>query len=338
MPLSLSYRFYDLPLKHPFTISRYTVEIQKTVVAIVSDGEISGYGEATANPYYGSSQERISLALEELKPVLENFSDAHPSELWQKMHQLVPEDYFALCAADVAYWDYYSRKKKLPLRKLLCEKENPGLTTSYTIGLAPIPEMRRKMLEMPWPLYKIKLGRENDMEIVSELRKSTDAVFRIDANASWTAERAIAYSRRLSEMNVEFIEQPLPAADLDGMARVFRESALPCIADESCQTESDVARCATQFHGINIKLMKCGGITPALRMIEKARSLGLKVMAGCMTESTVGISALVQLVPFLDFIDADGALLLAGDIASGVTFSNGLICFSENVGTGAELL
>lgn len=307
------------------------------MVAIVSDGVVSGYGEATANPYYHSTQKRIGAGLDKLKPFFQNMELQHPEEVWAEMHRLLPDDSFALCAADVAYWDYYARKKGVALRRLFADDVKPLPLTSYTIGLASVAQMKRKLLEMPWPVYKIKLGRPNDLDIVRELRQLTESVFRVDANAAWTPAQAVADSVVLKDLGVEFIEQPLPAQEVEAMKQVFEKAVLPCLADESCQVESDVLRCSGQFHGINIKLMKCGGITPALRMIAQARALGLRVMAGCMTESTVGISALVQLAPLLDYLDADGALLLARDIASGVSFSEGKIIFSENVGTGVEL-
>lgn len=338
MPLALSYRFFDLPLRHKFEISRYSVTVQKTVVAIISDGEISGYGEATANPYYHSTQGKLGESISKAIPVIASADDKHPVELWPQLHSVLSDNYFALCAVDVAYWDYYSRKRGKVLRSFWSDGSEKLAMTSYTIGIASIDEMKSKILEFPWPLYKIKLGTQNDLKIVETLRKYTDSVFRVDANAAWSAQQAIDYSKILKDLNVEFIEQPLPAADIDGMKRVKSESHLPCIADESCQRREDVLPCSEQFHGINIKLMKCGGITPALRMIKHARDLGLSVMAGCMTESTFGISALVQLAPLLDFIDADGPLLLASDIAFGATFRNGQIIFSENVGTGAKPL
>lgn len=338
MALTLSYRFFDLPLKHKFEISRYSVTIQKTVVAIVSDGEISGYGEATANPYYHSTQEKLGESISKAIPIITSADDSHPEQLWSRFHSVLSDNYFALCAVDVAYWDYYSRKHGKTLRSFWSDGSEKLPMTSYTIGIASIDEMKAKILEFPWPLYKIKLGTQNDMKIVEELRKCTDSRFRVDANAAWSADQAVGYSGILKDFNVEFIEQPLAANDVEGMKRVKSESHLPCLADESCQREEDVLVCPDQFHGINIKLMKCGGITPALRMVEQARELGLSVMAGCMTESTFGISALVQLAPLLDFIDADGPLLLASDIASGATFKDGRIIFGENVGSGAKPL
>ena len=177
----------------------------------------------------------------------------------------------------------------------------------------------------------------SDLEIVRGLRRITDKPFRVDANCGWTAAQAIEISAPLADLGVEFIEQPL-AADDPGMEEVFRRSALPVFADESCAVEADVDRCAGRFHGINIKLVKCGGLAAARRMIARARDLGLQVMCGCMTESTVGISALAQLVPQLDHVDMDGAALLAADIATGVVVEGGRRRYPDRPGTGVELL
>jgi L-alanine-DL-glutamate epimerase-like enolase superfamily enzyme len=211
--------------------------------------------------------------------------------------------------------------------------------SDYTIGIDAIETMVAKMNEFPgWPIYKIKLGTDRDLEIVRELRKHTSAIFRVDANCGWTADQTIANSAELKQLGVEFIEQPLKADQWDDLARVGRESALPIIADESCIVESDVPRCAGVFQGINIKLVKCGGLTPARRMIAEARKLGLKVMVGCMTESTVGISAIAQLLPLLDYVDMDGAVLLAEDIATGVRLERGRCIYPQIAGHGVALL
>jgi L-alanine-DL-glutamate epimerase-like enolase superfamily enzyme len=199
--------------------------------------------------------------------------------------------------------------------------------------------MVEKLLEMPgWPVYKIKLGTADDLGIIRELRRHTGAPFRVDANGGWTAEQTIEFAPALKEMNVEFIEQPLPASDRAGAQRAYERSALPLFADESCAVEDDVERCVGLFHGVNIKLVKCGGLAAARRMALRARELGLKVMAGCMTESTVGISALAQLLPLLDYVDMDGAVLLAKDIASGVRLDRGQCIYPSENGTGVQLL
>jgi L-Ala-D/L-Glu epimerase len=199
--------------------------------------------------------------------------------------------------------------------------------------------MVAKLHEMPgWPIYKIKLGTDDDLAILRELRRHTDATFRVDANCGWTPEQTIDLSAAMKEMGVEFIEQPLPAEDVEGARRAFEHSVLPLVADESCLPEEDVDRCAGCFHGINIKLVKCGGLAAARRMIKRARELGLKVMVGCMTESTVGISALAQLLPLLDYVDMDGAVLLASDIATGVRLVRGKCIYPNANGTGVQLI
>ena len=238
---------------------------------------------------------------------------------------------------DQAAHDLWGKQRGQPVYKLW------GLTldriplSDYTIGIDTLEKMVSKMAEYAgWPIYKIKLGTPDDLRIVAELRRHTSAVFRIDANCGWTAEETIANSRELKTLGVEFIEQPLPADDWEGMERVFAESALPVIADESCQVEEDVARCHGTFHGVNIKLGKCGGMTPARRMIRRARELGMKVMIGCMTESTVGISAIAQFLPLLDYVDMDGAELIARDIATGVRLEHGRAIFPRKTATACN--
>jgi len=198
--------------------------------------------------------------------------------------------------------------------------------------------MVAKMKETPWPIYKIKLGTNDDVTIVRELRKHTDAIFRVDANCAWSAQETISNAPLLKDLGVEFLEQPLKAENWEGMEQVMHQSVLPIIADESCIIESDVEKCGLHFSGINIKLTKCGGLTTALKMIAKAKEMGLRVMVGCMTESTVGISAIAQLLPQLDYVDMDGAMLLKGDIAKGVIISSdGRIVFPTLGGTGVTL-
>lgn len=337
MALQFAYRFFELPLAHPFTISRYTVVVQKTVVVRLTDGEYSGYGEATVNPYYHSTVERLTESFSKVSHIIESLPEMHPEAFWKAIASHLTEDYFALCAIDMAYWDLYARKQQRALRSFWSGENAATPVTSYTIAIDTIEMMQQKILEKPWPIYKIKLGTSEDIKIVESLRKVTDAVFRIDANCAWTAAQTIGYSEILKDMNVEFIEQPLKADDIQGMKAVKIHSVLPIIADESCQRETDVLSCSKLFHGINIKLTKCGGIAPALRMITDAKSRGLSLMAGCMTESTVGISGLAQIAPLLDYIDADGALLLASDIADGVAFDFGKINYPERFGTGVKL-
>jgi L-alanine-DL-glutamate epimerase-like enolase superfamily enzyme len=275
--------------------------------------------------------------LEAIIPFIETVTDETPEEFWYKGHQLLKDDLFALCALDIAYNDLYARKKRKKLYELWGYSIENNPKTDYTIGIDSIEKMVSKMKELPWPIYKIKLGTKEDLAIVTELRKHTDAVFRIDANCGWTAPETIKNAIELKKLGVEFLEQPLKADNWEGHATVFKNSVLPIIADESCILEEDVAKCHNHFHGVNIKLGKCGGLTPARRMIAQAKKLGMKTMVGCMTESTVGISAIAHLLPELDFVDMDGPLLLAEDIATGITISDGIIKYSRLNGTGVAL-
>jgi L-alanine-DL-glutamate epimerase-like enolase superfamily enzyme len=272
--------------------------------------------------------------LEAIIPFIESVTDETPEKFWRKAHQLLKKDLFALCALDIAYNDLYARKEEKKLYELWGYSIDNNPKTDYTIGIDSIEKMVSKMKELPWPIYKIKLGTKEDLAIVTELRKHTDAVFRIDANCGWTVPETINNAIELKKLGVEFLEQPLKADYWEGHAEVFKNSVLPIIADESCILEEDVAKCHNHFHGVNIKLGKCGGLTPARRMIAQAKKLGMKTMVGCMTESTVGISAIAHLLPELDFVDMDGPLLLAEDIATGVTISDGIIKYSQLNGTG----
>jgi L-alanine-DL-glutamate epimerase-like enolase superfamily enzyme len=246
---------------------------------------------------------------------------------------------FALCALDEAAHDLWGKRLGQPVYKLWGLSLDRVPLSNYTIGIDTVERMVAKMREFAdWPIYKIKMGTPDDLRIVRELRQHTQATFRVDANTSWSVEQTIGNSRELKAIGVEFIEQPLARDDWEGLKRVYSESALPIIADESCQIEEDVDRCHRHFHGINIKLMKAGGLTPARRMIDRARQLGLKVMVGCMTESSIGISAIAQVLPLLDYVDMDGAVLLAKDIASGVQVDRGRAIFPDENGTGARLL
>lgn len=330
---------YDLPLRHTFTISRESTSVQPTLIVELTDGKHRGFGEATTNSYYGMTLENMRAGLEKVRHIVESTEELDPPALWQKVAPQLQDCPFALCALDQAAYDLWGKQLGKPVYELWGLSTNGNPASNFTIGIDTIETMVAKLNEMPdWPIYKIKLGTPNDMAIVHELRRHTNAVFRVDANCGWYADKAIALSHELKSLNVEFIEQPLPAGDLEGYKKVYKESALPIVADESCITEADVAPCAGHFHGINIKLVKCGGLTPARRMIAEARQLGLKVMVGCMTESSVGISAIGQLLPLLDYVDMDGAALLAEDIASGVQVINGICHYPKANGSGVELL
>ena len=342
--MQLTLRRFKLPLVHRFGIARgSTTATHSLIVELAQDG-FCGYGEATANAYYDTTLNSLTAELESVRRTIESTTLKDPEELSRRMESELDAGAFARCALDEAAWDLHGKLLGQPLWKLWGLSLENLPASNYTIGIDAIDVMVEKMNERPgWPVYKIKLGRSNglgpnDLDIVARLREHTDAVFRVDANCGWTVAETIENSHALADLGVEFIEQPLPADCWREMEEVFERSALPLIADESCRVAADVDRCRSCFHGINIKLMKCGGLTPARRMIGRARRLGLKVMLGCMTESTVGISAIAQLAPLSDYVDMDGAVLLAEDTAGGVMLDRGRAVFPDENGTGVRLL
>jgi L-alanine-DL-glutamate epimerase-like enolase superfamily enzyme len=339
--MKITLHAFDLPLAHTFTISRESITSQPTLVVELSQDGVSGYGEATSNNYYGFTIDRMARDLAALRDLLEGMTLSDPIELWTRCQPHLVDDPFALCALDQAAHDLWGKLQGQPVWKLWGLSTDKIPYSDYTIGIDAIDVMVEKMAEFrDWPIFKIKLGTDRDLEIVNELRHHTTATFRVDANCAWTKAQTITYAPTLKQLGVEFIEQPLPADRSDEMVRVGAESVLPIIADESCIHEADVAKCYQQggFHGINIKLVKCGGLTPARRMIAEARRLGLSVMVGCMTESTVGISAIAQLLPLLDYVDMDGAELLAQDIATGIRLDRGRCIYPDVPGNGVTLL
>jgi L-alanine-DL-glutamate epimerase-like enolase superfamily enzyme len=330
---------FNLKLRHTFTITHESRDVQPTLIVELRDGEFRGFGEATETPYYGVTIAKMSHQLESVRSIVENYDLQSPRRFWADMYPHLKDEHpFALCALDIAANDLWAKRRRRPLHELwgLDTTKNP--ITDYTIGIDTVEKMVEKMQETPFPLYKIKLGTKDDIKIVRELRKHTAAVFRVDANTAWGADETVKNSYALKELGVEFIEQPMKADNWEGMKKVFAESALPLLADESCITEEDVARCYGFFHGVNVKLMKCGGLTPARRMIDHARRLGLKVMVGCMTESNIGCSAIAQLLPLLDYVDMDGILLVDDQISTGITIDFGKVIYAEENGTGAMLL
>ncbi len=328
---------YILPLKHTFSISRESYDFQDSMIVSLTHNGTTGFGEATANPYYQITFESMANEIEAIQSEIEGFNFTTP-ELFHSFLVSKGLSNFSICALDLAAHDLYGKLLNKPLYEIWDTTIKNYPITNYTIGIDTIDKMVYKMQEMPWPIYKIKLGTADDVAIVKELRAHTNAIFRVDANCAWTPKETILNAPLLKALGVEFIEQPLKADDWKGMEMVMHHSVLPIIADESCIIETDVEKCGLHFSGINIKLTKCGGLTPALRMINRGKELGLKIMVGCMTESTVGISAIAQLLPQLDYVDMDGALLLREDIADGVRIEDyGKVIFAKSPGSGITL-
>lgn len=335
--MNIRYKKTELPFRYPFTISKGTKTHQPALIVELENRGAKGYGEAPAIAYYNIPVEKMMEDLERKKMFVEKFAFMEPERYWHYLHHLFPQNHFLVCALDIAAWDMYGKLRNKPLYQLWDLDFSKAPICDYTIGIDTVEKMVEKMKETPWPIYKIKVGVPGDVELVAELRKHTDAVFRVDANAGWTLEEALQKMPMLKELGVEFVEQPLVKDNWEGMKVLYKESPLPLIADEACVYESDVEKCMHHFHGINIKLTKCSGITPALRMIAKARELEMKVMIGCMNECTIGSAAIAHLAPFVDYIDMDGPLLLAEDLATGVTYDYGKVGVSDKPGLGIEL-
>jgi L-Ala-D/L-Glu epimerase len=327
---------FDLPFKYPFTTARGTKTHQPVLIVELDHFGIKGYGEAPAIAYYDITIEKMAADLAAKKTAIERYAFQEPDRFWHFLHHLFPDNNFLVCALDLAGWDIYGKMNSKPLHRLwnLDISHNP--ITDYTIGMDTVEKMVEKMQAMPWPIYKVKMGGKNDMDMIRALRKHTDVPIRVDVNSGWTVAEAKEKIPELKTLGIEFVEEPITRFDYEGMKELYPDSPLPLFADESCVREKDVEACAGAFHGINIKLTKCGGITPARRMMEKARSLHLKVMVGCMNESTIGSSAIAHLLPLLDYADMDGPLLLTEDLATGITIENGRVGYSTGNGLGIE--
>ncbi|MFM7672737.1 MAG: dipeptide epimerase [Bacteroidota bacterium] len=332
--MQVRYHSISLPFVHPFTISKGTKTHQPSLVVQLEHRGLFGYGEAPAIAYYDVTVDKMVHQLEQKKNMIERFAFTDPERYWHYLHHLLPNDPFLVCALDMAAWDLYGKLIGLPLYRLWKGDPQHAPQTDYTIGIDTIPRMIEKLKEKAWPIYKVKVGTPEDLSMLRALRAETDAILRVDANAGWTLEQALELLPALEELQIELIEQPLAKEDWEGMRQLKQASRIPLYADESCVFESDVEKCASFFHGINIKLTKCSGITPARRMIKKARELGLKVMVGSMNESTIGSTAIAHLTPFIDEVDVDGPLLLAADIATGLNYGQGNVVIPNSSGLG----
>ncbi len=325
---------FNLPFKYPFTTARGTKTHQPTLIVELEYMGLKGYGEAPAIAYYNVTVESMIAELESKKAVIEKYALQEPDRFWHFLHHLFPHNNFLICALDIACWDLYGKMRNKSLTQLWNITPNDTILTDYTIGMDTIEKMVEKMKANPWPIYKVKMGWENDINMIKALRNETDKPIRVDVNSGWTVEEALLKIPQLKELGIEFVEEPIERFNFEGMSIVKSTSTLPLFADETCVKESDVDKCGEYYDGINIKLTKCGGLTPALRMITNARSKNLKIMVGCMNESSIGSAAMAHLRPLIDFIDMDGPLLLQEDLATGITYDYGKISIEDKPGLG----
>ena len=308
--LNIKYKSISTPFHHPFTTAHGLKTHQPALLIALTFNGVTGFGEAPAIHYYDVTVDGMIAQLISKIELLQRYAYTEPDRFWHFCHHLFPDQHFLICALDMAYWDMYAKMNRKTIFELNELRWGQVPLTDYTIGIDTLDKMIEKVNEKPWPIYKIKMAGRQDLDIIKTLRQHTDAVFRVDANASWTLEDAFAIIPELVKYKVELVEQPLAKDDWEGMKILKEKSVLPLFADESCVTENDVMKCCEVFDGINIKLTKCGGLTPAFRMIAQAKALNKKVMMGCMNETEIGSYAIAQFLPLLDYVDMDGPLLL----------------------------
>jgi len=324
----------DLELREAFVTAHGARKVQPSLLVELEQDGLSGWGEAVATSYYGLDRDVLVAQLEAGRHRLEQYSLQRPESFYEELLAHMPIHPFVRCALDVAAHDLWGRRQGKALHRLWSLEAGEMPLSTYTLSLGPVEQVLAQQRAHPWPRYKIKLGGPDDLPVLRALRRQTEAPFFVDANTGWTTDIFLDHAREMKDLGVQMVEQPLPVASRTEQALLFRESPIPLFADESCQGMESLPACARAFHGINIKLVKCGGLTPARQMIREGRRLGLQIMIGCMTESSVGISAAAQLLPLADLADLDGALLLANDPARGVRIRQGKVELPEAPGIG----
>src|SRR6266568_6176998 len=323
MALKLAADVIALKTKHRFVIAR-------------GGDDAEGWGEADPSRYYGETADTVLAVVKRLEP----YRPKDPFDLEAAeatFARVVPQNGAARAALSAALHDLVGKRLGQPMWRLWGLDPTRAPRSSFTIGLDTVEKMRQKVAEASsYPILKVKLGTERDEQILRAIRDATDKPIRVDVNAGWTRERAIQMLPILKEYGVEFVEQPLPPHDLEGLADLRRRGILPVVVDESCIVAGDIPRLAGVVDGINIKLAKCGSLREALRMIATARAHGMLVMVGCMIESSLGITAAAHFAPLLDCADLDGAALTANDPFAGATIEGGRIRLPTGPGLGVR--
>lgn len=338
--MRLEHEILELRPEEPFHIARpSTADLRRNVwVRVVADDGTEGWGEAAANAFYGESAETVGAALDVYADGLADEEDAFALErIEADLAARLGHHAAARAAVSAALHDLVGKRAGQPVWRLWGVDPAAAPLSSYTLGLASPEETREKARRNAHrPVLKIKVGTDDDEARLRAIRdEAPDAVLYVDANTAWTAKQAVARMPMLEAMGVAFVEQPLPPGDLEGLRLLRRRSRLPIIADESCQTAADIPRLLGAVDGVNIKLAKAGSLREGLRMVHVARAHHLTVMLGCMVESTLGIAAALQLAPLVDYLDLDGALLLAADPFTGPGMNDdGTLRFNDEPGLG----
>ena len=333
--MKLTCEQFDLRLKHTFTISRSSRDIEPSVIVKLEHRGIVGYGEAAPSERYGETSQTVVDFLHRVD--LAQFDDPlRIDEILTFISRIAPGNASAKASIDIALHDWIGKSLHLPLWKIWGLDDRATPTTSFTIGIDALDIIQQKVREAEqYPILKVKVGTPADEQIVKSIRQVTDKVLRVDANEGWKSkEEARDKILWLEDQGVEFVEQPMPAAQLNDIAWLRKQVHIPLVADESVMKLQDIPMIADAFDGINIKLMKSAGLRSALRMIHTAKAFGMKVMLGCMIESSVAISAAAQLSPLADYADLDGHVLITNDPFDGVKIDRGKLILNSNDGIG----
>ena len=323
-------------LEHTWTISRNSSDYKDNVFVKIEKDGIAGYGEAGPNVRYGEDAEKTTNRIMGIKDMVEQYNLWHFVDLKNEIFQSITDQNCARCALDIAIMDWIGKSLGVPLYKLWGLDKSKTPLTSYSIGIDTPEVVKQKVIEAEkYPILKIKVGRDNDAEIMDAVRSVTDKPVRVDANEGWkTKEIALEKIKWLKTMGVEFIEQPMPADMIEETKWLRERVEMPIVADEAVKTASDIPKLAAAYDGINIKLMKAGGVQEAMRMIQLAKAMNMKIMLGCMIESSIGITAAAHLTPLVDWADLDGNLLIKNDPFKGVRVEKGKLILNDEPGLG----
>jgi L-Ala-D/L-Glu epimerase len=334
--MTLTFRPYDVELRHVFTIATNSRKSTPVMLTEIEYDGVVGFGEASMPPYLGENHETVGNFLKKVD--LAKFSSPFlMEEILNYVDLLAPGNYAAKASVDIALHDLVGKLMNQPWYRIWGLNPDKTPNTSFTIGIDKPDVVRQKVEEASsYKILKVKLGQDNDKEMIETIRSVTKVPLCVDANQGWKdRQKALDMIYWLKDQGVVFIEQPMPKTLVEDQTWLTKNSPLPVIADESVQTISDIKKADGVYNGINIKLMKCGGMRSAFKMINTARALNMKVMIGCMTETSCAISAAAQLSPMVDWADLDGNLLISNDIFDGVVVVDGKLVLPDRPGIGA---
>ena len=336
-PAMIDARIYEVQLKYAWTLSRGTWNVRRNVLVRLEKDGVIGMGEAAPIVRYKETAESGLAFIDKARSILERDLWQY-FDRWNEIDALAPGEHAAKAALDMAILDWVTRKLGLPLYRFLGLDKAKTPPTTYSIGIDEVKVMQEKVREAAdFSVYKIKLGSKDDKAIIDGIREVTGKPLRVDANEGWkTKEEALAMIDWLAGRDVELVEQPMPAGMFEDYKWLKERAKLPLFADESLMKATDIPKIAEGFHGINIKLMKCGGIQEAVRMVAMARAMGLKLMLGCMVETSLGITAGASIAPLFDYADLDGNLLITNDPFKGVQTVKDRLVLGDKPGLGIE--